>query len=200
VILKSDFDGKNEKQLTLSPIDFSGEQGNIRIIAYDDDRQAVISDGGEFFMHNNGETDESLKKMGDDVRGVQFSNDGKKILFWKDNEVDVLFLRKWDVQPRREENEIQQVVRFSSPLKNVFWYRDYEHIFFSTQNFVKIIELDSRDHRMLSDVLRCNSENFLSSYDSSNGIYYFIDDIDGVKKLFYLYIPEQTSFFGGQQK
>ncbi|MCX6762484.1 MAG: hypothetical protein NT093_01740 [Candidatus Moranbacteria bacterium] len=98
---------------------------------------------------------------------------------------------------RRSENETQQIIRFSTPIRDVFWYRDYEHIFFSTQNKLKIAELDPRDHRSVSDIWEYNSENFMSSYDSTNGIFYFLDDIDGKRKFFYLNIPLQPGFFGG---
>jgi hypothetical protein len=196
VLSKINLDGGNSVQVTLSPIVFSKNQGNVRLIAYDDNRQAIVSEEGEFFMHNKGENEEILKKIGDDVKGVQFSNDGKKILFWKDNEISILFLRKWDVQPRRDENELQQISRFSFPIKNVFWYRDYEHVFFCTQGLVKIIELDPRDQRTTDDLFRYSADNFLSSYDSSNGIYYYLDEVGGIKKLFHTYIPEQTNFFG----
>lgn len=198
VVYKSDLDGFNEEQLIFTPISFSQPDEKIRIIAYDDDRQAIISQNGELYVHNNGETTgNTLKKVTDVAKSVQFSNDGKKLLYWSDNEIYVLYLRKWDVQPRRDENEIQQIVRFSAPIKNVFWYRDYEHIFFSAQNAVKIIELDSRDHRALEDIFKYSSDEFSSSYDSANGIFYYTDESSGTKKLFYLYIPEQTSFFGG---
>lgn len=196
IIYKTDLEGKNEEQLIFTPIDFSEAPGDIRIISYDDKRQAVISEDGEFFVHNDGETGEILKKIKDGVQGVQFSNDGKKLLFWTNNDIGAMFLREWDVQPRREENEIQQVVRFSVPIKNIFWYRDYEHVFFSTQGTVKIIELDSRDHRIVDNVFKYNSDNFTSSYDTGNGIYYFLDETNGTKKLFEVYIPEQTNILG----
>jgi len=197
VAFKADLDGKNEEQVILSPITFSGPDADIRLIAYDDSRQVFVSETGEMFVHNNGETGETLEKITDSAKGAQFSDDGKKLLYWNSNEINVLFLRKWDVQPRRNENEIQQIIRFASPIKNVFWFQDYEHIFFSTQNFVKVVELDSRDRRTLIDLFKYNSENFSSAYDSANGTYFFLDEAGGTKKLFYLYIPEQTNIFGG---
>ena len=196
IIYKTDLNGKSEKQITLEAISFSRESRQSRLIVYDENRQVVISESGEFFVHNNGLT-ETLKKIGDDVLGAQFSDDGKKLLYWSNNEIEVLYLRAWDVQPRRSESEIQQIIRFSTPIKNVFWYRDYEHIFFSTQNKLKIAELDPRDHRSVFDIWEYNSENFTSSYDSVNGIFYFLDEIDGKRKFFYLDIPLQTGFFGG---
>lgn len=198
VMYEAGLNGRDERQLYSTSLDFSRPEKRIRLIAYDDSRQAVISESGELFVRNNGESEgDTLKKIADNAKSIQFSNDGKKLLYWNDNEINVLFLRKWDVQPRRDENEIQQIIRFSSPLKNVFWYRDYEHIFFAAQNFVKMIELDSRDRRMVNDIFKYNSEYFLSSYDSVSGVYYYIDETDGVKKMFFLYIPEQTNFFGG---
>lgn len=198
IVYKANLDGKSEKQLSLSPINFLQNDDKMRLIAYDDERQALVSETGELYVHNKGETSgDTLRSISKDAKSVQFSNDGKKLLFWSDYEISVLYLRKWNVQPRREENEQQQIIRYSSPIKNVFWYRDYEHIFFSTQNAVKIIELDSRDHRAVDDIFKYNSENFSSSYDSANGIYYYTDDLNGTKKLFYLSIPEKTNFFGG---
>jgi len=196
IIYKTDLNGKGEKQMTFEAIPFSGEDQQSRLIVYDEDRQVVISENGQFFVHNNGMAD-TLKKIGDDVLGAQFSDDGKKLLYWNNNEIEVLYLRAWDVQPRRSENETQQIIRFSTPIKNVFWYRDYEHIFFSTQNKLKITELDPRDHRSVFDIWEYNSENFTSSYDAANGIFYFFDEIDGKRKFFYLNIPLQSGFFGG---
>ena len=195
IIYKTSLEGNSENQIAIAPIPLTDENARPHLIVYDDDRQAVISESGEFFIRNNSETD-STRKIGDGVLGVQFSDDGKKILYWTNNEISVLYLRKWEVQPRREENEIEQIVRFSTPLKNVFWYRDYEHIFFSTQKRAKIIELDARDHRNIFDILKYDSDDFMSSYDSANGVYYFIDQAEGENKLFYLNIPEQTGFFG----
>jgi hypothetical protein len=196
IIYKTNLDGGNENQITFASIPLSEGSGRLRLIAYDNDRQAIISANNEFFIHNNSDSD-TIKKIADDILGVQFSDDGKKILYWKNNEIFVFYLRKWEVQPRREENEIEQIVRFSAPVRNIFWYRDYAHIFFSTQGKMKVIELDSRDHRNIFDILSYNSENFLSSYDSSNGIYYFLDQVGEKRKLFFINIPEQTSFFGG---
>ncbi len=196
IIYKSDLNGKGEKQMTVEAIPFSDPNEQSRLIVYDDDRQVVISERGQLFVHNNATT-ETLRKIGDDVLGAQFSDDGKKLLYWNNNEIEVLYLRVWDVQPRRSENETQQIIRFSTPIKNVFWYRDYEHIFFSTQNKLKIAELDQRDHRSVFDILGYNSENFTSSYDAANGIFYFLDEINGKRKFFYLNIPLQPGFFGG---
>jgi hypothetical protein len=196
ILYKTDLSGESEEQITFSSID--GLKGKTpRVIAYDDKRQAIVVGDGRLFVHNNGK-DDFFKETAQDAKSAQFSDDGKKLLFWSDNEINAMFLREWEVQPRRAENEIQQIVRFSSPVKNVFWYRDYEHIFFSNNGKVKLIELDARDRRICSDVLEYKSDDFSSSYDSLNGVFYFLDGPAGDQKnIFFLEIPKQEGFFGG---
>lgn len=194
ILYRTNLDGSGKEQVTASPF-LSKDAGDPRLIVYDDDRQALVTGGGDLIVRNSGKED-FLESIASGVKNMQFSDDGKKLLYWSDNKIDVFFLRDWDVQPRRQENEIQQIVRFSSPIKNVFWYRDYEHIFFSNAGKVKIIELDSRDRRICFDVLDYNSENFTSSYDSYNGVYYFLEEADGSGNISYFNIPEKKNIFG----
>lgn len=194
ILYKLNLDGGGKNQIIASSFPVE-ETDDLRLIAYDDNRQALIAKKGNLVVHNNGKED-FLKNIASGVRSIQFSDDGKKLLYWSDNEIGVMFLRDWDVQPRREENEIQQIIRFSSPIGNVFWYRDYEHIFFSNAGKVKMIELDPRDRRICFDVLSYNSENFTSSYDSYNGAYYFLDEVNGALNISYFNIPEKKNIFG----
>ncbi len=195
ILFQSDLDGGSAAQVNDRPFADSAIGENARLIVYDEDRQILISENGELFIRNNG-SDDLLQKIGDGILGAQFSDDGKKLLFWSSNEIKVMFLRKWEVQPYREENETQTVIRLSSPVDNVFWFRDYEHIFFSAKNETKLIELDSRDYRTILDIFENNLDEFPAAYDSENGYYYFLRDVNGEKKIFYFTLPEKTGFFG----
>ena len=191
---KSDLDGGNLIQINDRPFTNSEIGENGRLIVYDEDRQVLISENGELYVRNNGGED-LLKKIGDGILGAPFSDDGKKLLFWSENEISVIFLRKWEVQPYRAENEIQTIMRLSTPVDNVFWFRDYEHIFFSVKNKIKLVELDSRDHRTILDIFENNLAEFPAVYDSGNGYYYFVKDSNGEKKISYFALPEKTGFF-----
>lgn len=195
ILYKSDLDGKNLSQIISSAFTDQKLGDQARLIAYDDSRQALITDDGDLFVHNDS-TGDTIKKLGTQIKGIQFSNDGKKLLFWDTSEIDVLYLRKWEVQPYREENEVQSISRFSTPLKNVFWYKDYEHVFFSTGSSIRIIELDPRDHRVSNEILNNNTDDFPAAYDASKGAYYFLRDADGTKSIFYFELPVKTGFFG----
>jgi hypothetical protein len=196
IVFKTDLSGKNEIQVLSSPFADAELNGDARLIVYDDSRLALISSDGGLYLRNNGKED-SIKTLMDDCEGVQFSDDGKKMIFWNNNKISVIFLREWDVQPRREENEIQQIARFSAPISNVTWYKDYEHIFFSSRGKLNIIELDGRDKRLSFDFLETNSEKILGSYDATNGMFYFIDSINGENKLYFFEFPKKAGFFGG---
>lgn len=195
ILFRSDLDGDRPVQVNDRPFVGSTIGENSRMIVYDEDRQILISENGELFIRNNG-SDDLLQKIGDGILGAQFSDDGKKLLFWSGNEIKAMFLRKWEVQPYRDENEIQTVIRLSTPIDNVFWFRDYEHIFFSAKNKIKLIELDSRDHRTILDIFENNLDEFPAVYDSGNGYYYFVKDVNGENKIFYFTLPEKTGFFG----
>ncbi|MDI6777825.1 MAG: PEGA domain-containing protein [Patescibacteria group bacterium] len=195
ILFKSDLDGGGVSQVNSSQFSESDAGKNARLIVYDDSRQFLISENGELFLHNDG-IENIFRKISDGVQGAQFSDDGKKLLFWTANEISVAYLRKWEVQPFREENEIQNMIRVSSLIDNVFWFRDYEHIFFSQNKKIKLIELDSRDRRIGLDVYENNLESFPATYDIGNGYYYFLKDTKEGQKIFYFILPEKTGIFG----
>jgi hypothetical protein len=186
--------GENISQIT--PFQFAEDSlgQDPRLIVFDEDRQALVTKEGKLFVHNR-DIEDDILNLGDNIVGVQFSDDGKKMLFWSKNELNALYLRKWETQPTREENEVQQVIRFSSPIDNVFWYRDYENVFFSNQGKIKMIGLDPRDRRVSMEVYNNSLTEFPAAYDSGNGRYFFVREVEGRKILDYIDIPEKTGFF-----
>lgn len=196
ILYKLDLDGKEISQITSEPFSENDLGNYSRIIVFDDARQAVISENGTLFAHNNGSKD-TIRQISNNVNSIQFSNDGKKMLFWGNNEINVLFLKQWNTQPQREENEIQKIIRSSVPFDNVFWYRDYEHILFTYHKKIKIIELDQRDHRISANIFENNLDIFPAAYDSRNEYYYFTGSGNSANTLFQMQLPEKTGFFGG---
>ncbi|MEK7181852.1 MAG: hypothetical protein AAB708_01865, partial [Patescibacteria group bacterium] len=143
-------------QITTEPIALDPD-GTYTLIVYDEKRLALFErKKGQLFVFNNAaETGPvGLKELlPSGVKGMQFSDDGKKLLYFTDNEISTYFLREWEVQPIREPDTTTQIARFSTPIKNVQWTKDYEHVLFSLNGNVKIIELDNRDRRNLLDLI-----------------------------------------------
>ncbi len=196
VLFRSNLHGDNQEQITTSTFSDGSLGSASRLIVYDKDRQALLAGNGDLIIHNKGETAEIFQKIGEGIEGMQFSDDGKKLLFWSNNEISVRFLRKWETQPFRNENDSETVIRLSTPLSNVLWYQDYEHVLFSTKNKTKLIELDSRDQRNCAEVLESNMENFPAAYDMSAGLYYFLKEDNGEGKIYYIETPVSKGIFG----
>ncbi|MFA4817261.1 MAG: hypothetical protein WC608_00885 [Parcubacteria group bacterium] len=167
-----------------------------KLVIYDDDRIAFLNSNHEFFIYNKGEHDTYFRKLGDNIQSFQFSDDGKKLLFASDNEIFTYFLRDWSVQPERAENEIQSVTRYSENLKNIQWFKDYEHIIFSAGSYVKIIELDSRDHRNCMDILKTGGGEPKLTYNHSSERLFFIDQNGDASDLYNIIFPEPGAFLG----
>lgn len=182
-------------KITSSPPE-EGNSFDYRIIAYDDERVAIFNKNDGLFIYNRGKLDTYFRKLFQDISGLQFSDDGKKLLYWNNFEIAAYFTREWDVQPQRQENEIHQITRFSRKINNVQWTKDYEHIIFSVGNEIKIIELDYRDHKNLSNLETLTSNDPLALADFSANKIYFTDIVDGQFGLFSINFPESTGFLG----
>lgn len=151
---------------------------DFRLIAYDKDRIAIISQDKDLYLFNKSEDNpdaEEIIKVKEGISGLHFSNDGKKMTFWNDNEIFVYFVRKWETQPSREEGQMFNIVHFSEKIENVGWFRDYEHVLFNVGNVTKIAELDHRSLRNIQDLFEINNENSKITYTTREDSIFFID-------------------------
>jgi len=196
LLYKNSLDGKNEPtQITNN---FPGFQ-SVKIssvVVYDDSRIALILENKDFYIFNKGDYGDYFRKLADNIEEAHFSDDGKKILFWSNNEISVYFLREQLSQPIRQENEMQNITRYSEPIKNVQWFKDYEHVIFNSGKWIKIIEIDPRDHANCMDLINTETLNPFVIYNGALEKMYFIDTKDAVANLFSITFPEKTTFFG----
>ena len=170
---------------------------NYRLIIYDEKRIVLINnETRKLYIYNTGDKDNYFRFLSQEAEGIQFSNDGKKLLYWTKWEIFVYFTRDWDVQPIRSENELRNITRFSEELKNVQWSKDYEHIIFTTGEEIKIIEADYRDRCNLLNIIKLNSTASYVIADFSQSKLYFTDTRDGNSYLYFIDFPEKTGFLG----
>ncbi|MDH4330589.1 MAG: hypothetical protein OEV93_03500 [Candidatus Moranbacteria bacterium] len=163
----------SETQITSTSLENINFE-NTKIIVYDKDRIGIITGDKDLYVLNNGKS-LFFNKISNNVSGLHFSNDGKKMTYWTENEIFVYFTTKWETQPVREENQIIHITRSFNKINNVQWLRDYEHIIYSAGNTVKLIEIDHRDYRNLFDILELNNPQPKIVYNPSKSILYFTD-------------------------
>jgi len=194
IVYKIDLDAvENPVQITTTSPE-NMDDNSYRIIVYDIDRIVFLNRSGNLFVYNKGANDTYFRKLSDNAAGSQFSDDGKKLLFWSNNEISTYFTRNWEEQPARSENEVMMITRFSEPIKNVQWTRDYEHVLFTNSNNIKMIEIDSRDHRNMSDIVQLNVQNPFAINNFADSKIYFTDrSADGQTILNAVDFPEKSS-------
>ena len=195
LVLKSGLDGSSKAQITNN-FPYSADVPMNKIIIYDETRIGLINANKDLFVYNEGEKETYFRKVGSDVESLAFSDDGKKMLFWSDNEIFVYFVRNWDVQPIRAENELTSITRYSEKIENIQWLRDYEHVIFNTGQWVKVIELDGRDHRNCMDLISTEVNNSFIRYNNSLEYLFFTDKNGNSATLKSVVFPEPTPILG----
>jgi len=200
IISSQEIEQSKQEQLTTTALpaieqcDFS-----CRLIGYDDKRVALLHTNGDLYLYNKGEkATYALKNIQESVQGIQFSDDGKKLLFWTNHEIFVHFLRQWDAQPYREENETLSVARFYSPISQLQWSKEYEHILFRLDNNIQLIELDHRDKNNIQTLYSLTSDTTEIFGDFRENLLYFIDKQkdECCSNLYSFEFPEKTGLLG----
>ena len=193
---------ENADQKTVTdPIPGADRYMHPFLTMYDDKRIAVYDrDGSEGFLWNDdGKVEPSVVSLGTDIKGVQFSDDGKKLLFYTGNEISVVFTRDWDVQPTREDGEILQIARFSTPVSEVQWAKNYEHVLFALGGELKLAELDNRDQRNIDTILPASGNIIrqIIPLPAEDELYILSGTADSAAANFsFIGFPEPLGFFG----
>jgi len=196
ILFKTALDGKSDKNQITSNFPEAPNRPNEKLIVYDEDRVAFINQSKDLFIYNNGEHGNYFRKLASGVESIQFSDDGKKLLYWTGNEIAVYYLRDWNVQPLRTEDSVESITRFSTPVENVQWLKDYEHVIFSVGSQIKVIELDPRDHKNIMDLPKTSLEKPLVTYNNSLEYLFFIDQKGEVPDLYSIIFPEKITLLG----
>lgn len=193
LLFKESSDGSGQPaQLTSSfPGDTADEIENL--VVYDDTRISLITKNQNLYIFNQGEHNDYFRQLDGGVLEAHFSDDGKKLLFWSENEISVYYLRDELSQPNRTENTLEDITRYSQPVKNVQWLNDYEHIIFTVGKSVKVIELDPRDHRNCMDIIELKDNDPFVIYDGYLEKLFFTDQKDSSTALYSIDFPEKTS-------
>lgn len=98
-----------------------------------------LKNGVLFKNMENGET-ERLAYL---VVGFAISPDSKKLSWWNENELWVMWLSDTDYQPYHKAGDKDLITRFSVKIKNAAWFRDSDHLVIDSSGY-KIVEIDKR--------------------------------------------------------
>lgn len=184
-------------QITTLPNDNTNDN-RYSIIAYDQNRIMLINYfTGKLFGYNKNDTITNTFSLNENAKGVQFSDDGKKVLYWTDREILVYFTRDWETQPLRKADTSLTIGRFSQGIDNIHWAKDYEHVTFSVGNKLKLIELDTRGEKSIMDIMTLPHAplQILSNFDKNMLFYTFTEDSLQKQTLHSINFPEKVAGF-----
>ncbi len=112
-------------------------------------RLAIIDDKLYFFEPET----KIFRKIGDQVEQIAFSENKEK-LFWRTpNKIKVIWLEQDLEQPIRERYNIELILESLDNINQAVWlYKTNRHIIFTTEDEVRITELDGRGTRNTIDI------------------------------------------------
>ncbi|MDP2641038.1 MAG: hypothetical protein Q8P39_00645 [Candidatus Yanofskybacteria bacterium] len=87
---------------------------------------------------------QEFQEIGNGVRDMRVSPDGRKLLLSNNSEIWILMLQDDDSQPRKREGDRIFITRLSEPISLPLWITS-SHLIFSVGNTIKIAETDDRD-------------------------------------------------------
>jgi hypothetical protein len=178
ILYKTDIAGVNKEQVSLNSL-----PADIYKIGVSPSQTFVfaLAKSNRLFLFSPEEKIFKLLEIG--VKNAEFSLDNKKLLYYTDTELKVMYLEKILIQPYKKAGEKELITRFAEKIKAAIWYpEDNEHIIFTVGNTIKITELDARDKRNTVDLL--TAENFSPDawnnpqmfYNTKKELLYFIDN------------------------
>jgi hypothetical protein len=138
-ISKTSFTGEMEERLNLKPL-LIKEGGKYQI--YIKNHLIFLKENGNVYILNS--DSQILEKLSDSVKELEFSPDRRKIAYFNNYEIWILFLEKNESQPKREFLEKLFLTRFSEKIDKVLWYNS-DYLIFNIGNKIKISEIDNRD-------------------------------------------------------
>lgn len=159
-IFETDFSFNKHQKINNSQIPII-ENADYNIKA--SDTGIALKENGSLYYFDKNKN--SLSKISSQVMGFGFSPDNKKIVYYNNYEIFVLFLDKEYSQPQKETGSQVFLTRFSKEIKDVFWYTDY-YLIFNTGDDIKIMEIDERDRINIVDLANFKSpEIFWSQFE-----------------------------------
>jgi len=118
-----------------------------------------------------------FEKFFEKIDGLKISPDNKKLLFFSDSEIWVLFLKEKLTQSIKKAGEKILLVRLSEKIESAFWLNS-DYLIFNAGDKIKIAEIDERDKLNIVDLVEFkNPEIFFNQinkelYVLADGILY----------------------------
>lgn len=170
-------DGKNIKVLGRKGF-FLGTEPAKMNESKNGDIYLTDSSGGLFFIKKD---EIEIEPIDGAVLGAEFDADAKKLLYWKENELHVLFLKDESYQPYRKNGAHIIIPAPNEKIKKaVFYGSDHEHIIVLTEKGIFISDIDERGGFFVKKIIDGHVQNFIYSVENQKLLW---SDGNAIKSL-----------------
>lgn len=145
-LFRTDLSGKRQEQLSFLPFPIKEEINYQLLVSFP---KILLKEDNNlyFFDQDLG----NFKELSLPVNNFSLSPDLKKIVYFNNYEIWILFLEEKLGQPQKKVGEEIFLTRFSEKIGEVFWLTSH-YLIFNTGNKIKIAEIDDRDRINIVDL------------------------------------------------
>ena len=163
---------KNGERLTQKPFPVKSEtEYSLEIFPED-----FIFLGENQILYQFNPDSQSFEKFFEKINGLKISPDNKKLLFFSDSEIWVLFLKEKLTRLIEKAGEKILLARFSEKIESAFWLNS-DYLIFNAGNKIKIAEIDERDKLNIVDLGEFESPEIFFNQTSDKKLYVLADGI-----------------------
>lgn len=154
ILYRTDKDNSFQEQINLTPLPSNHD---YQIFTSNNDQLALLDEQNQLYLLNP--QTKNFEIISQDVQGLEFSHDNNKLLYYTSSEIWIYHL------PLSEEinNNKELVTRISQKIKQAIWYKTNQHIIFSIEEKIKIVELDNRSDRNIIDLIKIKLDKMVYS-------------------------------------
>lgn len=138
----ANFNGEEVENLGRKGFYLSDEPTRMEMNSYGD--AFLIDSAGGFFVRRRGESE--VIPISGNIVEAEFSQDGKKLLSWSENALEVLWVADEKQAPFRKSGTRERILSLGEErLTNAAWFGKNEaHSIFSAGKFIGVVDIDNR--------------------------------------------------------
>ncbi len=147
-LFKIDSSLENTTKLSEMPIDVLPET-EYELKKYKD--MIFLSENKKLYLLNK--DSKSWEKFFEPISGLKLSPDSKKLVYYSNYEIWVLFLENTQKQPLKQAGERVLLMRLSEKIQDINWLNS-AYLIIATENKIKVSEIDERDRINIIDLVQ----------------------------------------------
>ena len=126
-----------------------------------------------------------------DISGKKFSSDGKKILYFNEHNIWVIYLNTDNYAKDYESARVEHVLETPLAIHEVFWHSGSNHLVFLAGREINVLDLGGDSEKNIVTLYKCSDQPRGLYYDGDGDSLYFNDSYEGKSRLYKLNLREK---------